>query len=247
MKLNGNVFSKVLDMDTGITIVTPNDLKLDGSYKVVYLLHGLCGNHRNWADYTLLPTYANDYDAIFIMPEVQRSFYMDMKYGLKYFSYITEELPEICKNIFNISSKREDTAIMGASMGGYGALKCALSKPDQYGFCGAFSPAFLFLKDYLDYQRDTGIVEFEDLKAIFGEGTPLKGGMPSGHSALAFSISTAIALITEKPICIILAYLMAFITAQSRVDSEVHTVFEVIVGGILGILLTLLIFTIFKL
>ena len=85
------------------------------------------------------------------------------------------------------------------------------------------------------------------IKAIFGEGTPLKGGMPSGHSALAFSISTAIALITEKPICIILAYLMAFITAQSRVDSEVHTVFEVIVGGVLGLLFTLLIFTIFKL
>lgn len=85
------------------------------------------------------------------------------------------------------------------------------------------------------------------IKAIFGEGTPLKGGMPSGHSALAFSISTAIALITEQPICIILAYLMALITAQSRVDSEVHTVFEVIVGGMLGMLLTLLIFTIFKL
>lgn len=50
MKLNGNVFSKVLDIDTGITIVTPNDLKLDGSYKAVYLLHGLCDNHRNWLD-----------------------------------------------------------------------------------------------------------------------------------------------------------------------------------------------------
>lgn len=85
------------------------------------------------------------------------------------------------------------------------------------------------------------------IKAIYGEGTPLKGGMPSGHSALAFSISTAISLITEEPICIILAYLMAFITAQSRVDSEVHSVFEVIVGALLGILLTLLIFTIFKL
>ena len=54
-------------------------------------------------------------------------------------------------------------------MGGYGALKCALSKPEQYGFCGAFSPAFLFLKDYLNYQRDAGIVKYEDLKAIFGE------------------------------------------------------------------------------
>ena len=85
------------------------------------------------------------------------------------------------------------------------------------------------------------------IKAIYGEGTPLKGGMPSGHSALAFSISTAISLITEEPICIILAYLMAFITAQSRVDSEVHSVFEVIVGALLGVLLTLLIFTIFKL
>ena len=85
------------------------------------------------------------------------------------------------------------------------------------------------------------------IKAIYGEGTPLKGGMPSGHSALAFSISTAISLITAEPLCIILSYLMAFITAQSRVDSEVHTIFEVIVGALLGVLLTLLIFTIFKL
>lgn len=84
------------------------------------------------------------------------------------------------------------------------------------------------------------------VKAIFGEGTPLKGGMPSGHSALAFSISTTISLITEQPICILLAYLMAFITAQSRVDSEVHSVFEVVVGGVLGVLVTLLIFTIFS-
>jgi len=69
-------------------------------------------------------------------------------------------------------------------------------------------------------------------KAIFGEGTPLKGGMPSGHSALGFSIATAISLITEQPICILLSFLLAFITAQSRVDSEVHSISEVIVGAI---------------
>ena len=84
-------------------------------------------------------------------------------------------------------------------------------------------------------------------KAIFGEGTPLKGGMPSGHSALGFSIATAISLITEQPICILLSLLLAFITAQSRVDSEVHSIFEVIVGAIFGILLTLFIFTLFRL
>lgn len=83
-------------------------------------------------------------------------------------------------------------------------------------------------------------------KAIFGEGTPLKGGMPSGHSALSFAIATAIALITEEPTCIMLSYLMALITAQSRVDAQVHSVFEVIVGAIFGFLLTLLIFAIFN-
>ncbi|MGG7077952.1 diacylglycerol kinase [Clostridium sardiniense] len=85
------------------------------------------------------------------------------------------------------------------------------------------------------------------VKAIFGEGTPLKGGMPSGHSALSFSLATAISLITEEPICIMLSFIMAIITAQSRVDSEVHSTFEVIVGALFGILITLLIFTIFKL
>jgi diacylglycerol kinase (ATP) len=84
-------------------------------------------------------------------------------------------------------------------------------------------------------------------KAIFGEGTPLKGGMPSGHSALGFSIATAISLITEQPICILLSFLLAFITAQSRVDSEVHSISEVIVGAIFGIILTLFIFTLFRL
>ncbi|MDY6012262.1 diacylglycerol kinase [Clostridium sp.] len=84
------------------------------------------------------------------------------------------------------------------------------------------------------------------IKSIFGEGTPLKGGMPSGHSALAFSLSTAISLITEEPICIMLSFIMAFITAQSRVDSDVHSAFEVVVGSLIGVLITLLIFTVFK-
>jgi len=85
------------------------------------------------------------------------------------------------------------------------------------------------------------------VKAIFGEGTPLKGGMPSGHSALGFSIATAISLITEEPICILLSFILAFITAQSRVDSEVHSILEVAVGGVFGTILTLIIFTAFRL
>ncbi len=83
------------------------------------------------------------------------------------------------------------------------------------------------------------------IKAIFGEGTPLKGGMPSGHSAIAFSIATTIALITGQLSVVALSYILAFIVAQSRVDSEVHSIIEVVVGGIFGILVTVLLFRIF--
>ncbi|GKX65582.1 diacylglycerol kinase [Inconstantimicrobium mannanitabidum] len=83
------------------------------------------------------------------------------------------------------------------------------------------------------------------VKAYFGEGTPLKGGMPSGHSALSFSLATAITLITEQPICIVLSFLMALITAQSRVDAEVHSIWEVAAGAVFGTLLTILVFKIF--
>lgn len=83
------------------------------------------------------------------------------------------------------------------------------------------------------------------IKAIFGEGTPLKGGMPSGHSALGFSIATTIALSTGELTIVILSYLLAFIVAQSRVDSEVHSILEVIAGAVFGTLITVLLFRIF--
>lgn len=179
MILRGCVFSNVLQMETNITIVAPNNFNTVQAYKVVYLFHGLCGNSGDWANYTMLPVYANDYQSIFIMPEVARSFYSDMTYGLKYFSYVTEELPTICKRVFNISSEREDTAVIGCSMGGYGALKSALTKPNQYGYCCTFSSPCLFLKDFLDLPRtkvETAALKevlgeqlFSDFQAIFGE------------------------------------------------------------------------------
>ncbi|MGL4739684.1 MAG: diacylglycerol kinase [Sarcina sp.] len=83
-------------------------------------------------------------------------------------------------------------------------------------------------------------------KAVWGEGTPLQGGMPSGHSAIAFSIATCISMISNEPIVYMLSYFMAFLTAQSRVDSKVHSVKEVIAGAVIGIAVTVIIFQIFN-
>ncbi|WP_133628824.1 diacylglycerol kinase [Fonticella tunisiensis] len=80
------------------------------------------------------------------------------------------------------------------------------------------------------------------VKAIYGEGTPLKGGMPSGHSAIAFSSATAISLFTEDILIITLCYFLAFLVAQSRVEAKIHSLFETTVGALLGILITIIIF-----
>ncbi len=180
MIFRGTVYSKSLGMDTSLTVIGPSELLPGEPYPVIYLLHGLHGNSDNWADNSLLPVYARKYRALFVMPEAGRSFYADMKYGPRYFRYITEELPRICKGLFNISDRREDTAIMGGSMGGYGALRCAFSRPEQYGACAAFSSACLFFQEHLDLLRaPEGAAKFKtafgeqlmiDFKAIFGEG-----------------------------------------------------------------------------
>lgn len=83
-------------------------------------------------------------------------------------------------------------------------------------------------------------------KLIFNKGTPLRGGMPSGHAAVAFSIWTIISFLTNNLIVIALTFLMAFLIARHRVKDAVHTVFEVVAGSILGVLLTILVFQIFR-
>jgi len=152
MILRGYYRSDTLHTTENIQFIIPDSGT--GPFRVVYLLHGLHGNQGTWIDDTMLPYYSRKYDAIFVIPEAGRSFYCDQKYGRKYFSFMSEELPRISRTIFNISTRWEDTAVMGCSMGGYGALKLALSKPDQFGFCGSIAAACIYLQPILDGLRE---------------------------------------------------------------------------------------------
>jgi len=80
------------------------------------------------------------------------------------------------------------------------------------------------------------------LKALFHKGTPLRGGMPSGHAAFAFAAWTIIVFLSANSLVIILAFLMAFLISRSRVQNQIHSVWEVIAGAALGVLLTTLVF-----
>jgi diacylglycerol kinase (ATP) len=82
-------------------------------------------------------------------------------------------------------------------------------------------------------------------KAWTGRGTPLRGGLPSGHAAIAFAgwmAATYIVTDSHRFLISVLTFIMAFLVAQTRVESGVHSALEVAYGGALGALVTLSIF-----
>ncbi|MDA8171514.1 MAG: diacylglycerol kinase [Nitrospiraceae bacterium] len=84
------------------------------------------------------------------------------------------------------------------------------------------------------------------LKARFGRGRPLAGGMPSGHAALAFSVWVSITYLTGNFLASALAFVLAFAVARGRVKKKIHEPFEVIAGGALGSALTFIFFKLFS-
>ena len=79
-------------------------------------------------------------------------------------------------------------------------------------------------------------------KVIFQRGTPFRGGMPSGHAAFAFSIWTIIVFSTRSSLIIMLSFIMAFLIARHRLKDDIHTLWEVLAGSLLGILATACVF-----
>ncbi|MDI6801872.1 MAG: diacylglycerol kinase [Thermodesulfovibrionales bacterium] len=84
------------------------------------------------------------------------------------------------------------------------------------------------------------------LKSYFGKGHPLRGGMPSGHTAIAFSVWIAVTYITESFVVSLLSITLAVLIARSRVTAKAHAPLEVVVGAVLGAGITFFLFLIFN-
>ncbi|MBR2371158.1 MAG: esterase family protein [Clostridia bacterium] len=163
MFLQLNLNSKQLGKKTQVNILLPNKNKNpDRPYKVLWLLHGLGGDNNSWMRNTGIERYVTKLQLAVIMPNVDRSWYANTSYGMNYFNYITNELPQLCYSTLKcLSEKREDNIIVGLSMGGYGALKAALTYPDRYGFCASLSGA-------LDVTRKKKSCNLDEWRSLFG-------------------------------------------------------------------------------
>lgn len=145
--LTVNCFSDVLGHCISLEVLLPQGAtsqigmnSVDGAdtYPVLYLLHGHSDDQTIWMRRTSIERYVSELGIAVVMPFGERSYYSDMQNGRRYWTFLSEELPTICRGFFpRISPRREDTFAAGLSMGGYGALKLALRCPDR--FCAAAS------------------------------------------------------------------------------------------------------------
>jgi S-formylglutathione hydrolase FrmB len=159
-----------------LLLILPDPGKMGGQgvakRKVLYLLHGLGDDASAWQRYTSIEPVAAAYGLVVVMPSAGRSFYTDQPNGQGYFSYLTEELPRYLEDVFGLAPRRDDTLIAGNSMGGYGAIKAALLRPDLYSaaasFSGVLSLAVLQLLPETDPRREEFALLFGDLAALVG-------------------------------------------------------------------------------
>lgn len=125
--------SKEMRMSTSVTVILPGMPVPENGFPTLYLLHGFSGDDKDWLRFTRIEEYAGQRGIAVVMPCGYNSAYTNMRYGMNYFSYLADELPNYLRSILPLSRDREKNFVCGDSMGGYGAMKWALSRPDFFG------------------------------------------------------------------------------------------------------------------
>lgn len=178
--LQCSFFSRALRTNTNINVIIPSP-EVKGwtfspgmKFQTLYLFHGTYSSCDDWVLKSRIELYAQKRLLAVVMPSAGNSFYQDMHHGEKYLTFITEELINFAQTVFPLSLKREDNFTAGLSMGGYGALKAALTKPEQFAcaasLSGAVDTAALFA-DYIEGEDEEPLRPMD----IFGDPVHLEG------------------------------------------------------------------------
>jgi S-formylglutathione hydrolase FrmB len=120
----------------------PSGKPIPAKLPTVYMLHGYSGICTDWLYGASVAELAQRHGFAVFCPSGENSFYLDdADGGCNYATFVAKELVQFTRRLFPLSDKKEDTAIAGFSMGGYGALRNGLHYDDTFGAVFAFSSA----------------------------------------------------------------------------------------------------------
>lgn len=163
-----NFKSEALHMPVMLDVIMPQG---HGGYKTLYLLHGAGGDHTTWCGKSRVEEYVDNKNIAVIMPSGNNKFYVNNEHGKDYFTFITDELPKVCEQWFDVSREAKDRYIAGISMGGYGALYGALKKQGFYAASFGISPYLSAGEELKRYEQGKCKGIGEDLYPVFGDST----------------------------------------------------------------------------
>lgn len=131
------------DYDGDPAFASPADYYRNGpKYKTLWLLHGGGGDCMDWILKTNIVRYAAERRLAVVMPSARSSSYTNPK-GFEMYNFMNQELLPLARAWFNLSERREDNFVAGLSMGGLGAWKWAINRPELFAgavilSCGPF-------------------------------------------------------------------------------------------------------------
>ena len=185
-----NFFSNVLGLSVQADVIIPQQtagqIGMEGkaaeTYPTLYLLHGMSDDQTIWQRRTSIERYAADLGIAVVMPTTHLGFYTDTQYGYRYWTYISKELPAICRSFFKgMSDKREDTFAAGLSMGGYGAITNGLKYSETFGrIAGLSSGLILDRLESAEPELTERVFGPDFKKTIFGD--PIIGSDKDYHA-----------------------------------------------------------------
>lgn len=134
--------SPALGRDMPYRVLLPANVSANKKLPVIYLLHGGGGGYRDWSNYSDVAQFAGR-GLILVMPEGESSYYVNAveRPADRFEDYITKDLIADVETKFPVATGRDNRAIVGISMGGFGAVVLSLKHAELFAFVGALSPA----------------------------------------------------------------------------------------------------------
>ncbi len=166
-----NFFSEALGVRSRMGVMLPQPPRGEmtpSGYRTLYLLHGHSDDHTAWQRWTSIERYVEGLNLAVVMPDAHLSFYTDMAHGGRYWTFVSEELPTLVRDIFPLSPAREDNFVAGLSMGGYGAFKLALAHPERFAAAASLSGALEIRHVVAEDGPDRDEAWLAEMRNIFG-------------------------------------------------------------------------------
>ena len=163
---NITFFSPALNHKMTYRVFLPEKVDPRSKLPVIYLLHGNGGDFTDWSNHSNVSQYAAR-GLILVMPEGHSSYFMNAveKSKDRYEDYVVQDLIRDVETRFPAATDRSHRAIAGVSMGGFAAVKIALSYPSEFVFAGAISPAIDVAERRFSWKR---IRQWAGFREIFG-------------------------------------------------------------------------------